>query len=81
MKDKIIKTRSLVLLLFYASLTGLNKSPGRSSQHPLRIKLYKGIMRPVLHMARCTNVATFEILTLTSEVGGGITKNKKDQEI
>jgi len=32
---------------------------------------YKGVMCPVLHMARCTNVATFEILPLHSEVVRG----------
>ncbi len=80
MKDKIIKACNLVLLLFDASLTGLNKSPGQCFQHYIRIKLYKGVMCPVLHMARCTNVATFEILPLTSEVGRGMVKTKKRSE-
>ncbi len=74
---QIFKACNPVLLLFDASLTGLNKSPELLSQHSLIIKLYKGIMCQVLHMARCTNVATFEILPLTSEVGRGNYKRMK----
>jgi hypothetical protein len=37
----------------------------------LRIKLFQGKMCRVLHMARCTNVATFGILPLHSEVVRG----------
>jgi len=32
---------------------------------------FRGLMCPVLHMERCTNVATFEILPLHSEVVRG----------
>ena len=37
----------------------------------LRINLFQGKMCRVLHMARCTNVATFGILPLHSEVVRG----------
>jgi hypothetical protein len=47
-------------------------SPKHILTNSSNINLYQGVMCRVLHMARCTNVATFEILPLHSGVVRGL---------
>jgi hypothetical protein len=64
-----------ILLHLRISFIGFKESSKPIPLHSPTINLFQGVMRRVLHMARCTNVATFEILPLHSEVVRGIVKD------
>jgi hypothetical protein len=76
MKEKIIQINSNLLRLFFLALYYLGEIFSNLFKHFPTINLYQGIMCRVLHMARCTNVATFGILPLHSEVVRGIAKDE-----
>ena len=72
MKDKIINIRHAIAVVLSLAFSYFKNFLEHPFKHSLAINLFKGKMCRVLHMARCTNVATFEILPLHSGVVWGL---------